>query len=527
MFVSFQDAQQVEALAADVCLVGAGVMGLALTSHLLRHSQLSVVIVEQGGLIDDPVASAVPAELNGGDVPSGTADSRAKGFGGSSRRWGGQALPFQPLDFSARAFLPSDGLWPLCHADLLCDYQLAGSFLGLSPLPFEADLWRNAMFSQWFGPSCPLELNFSKYSPIAYLASHHRALIDQSNRVTCLLNAKVMEVHVSAEGRRAEGVRLRSLEGKEACLKAKTIVLCAGGIENPRLLLASGQGQRRGLGNDHDLLGRFYQDHVGFYGARLEPLDWGLFKHLFASFLVGKQKYLPKVQLTQHQQTHHSLLNVTGNIAFEASEQSPLQAARRLGRRLRRGPDQGSPWADLRCLARSPREVLPLVASWRRGRTHLPRDARFFLMGNAESEPLAESRILLSDQRDAYGAVRPMVNWLVSERTVEALRVYFSALKTALEGAGIAQVHLSPYLTDPDSHWKERAYSLYHHMGATRMAASPRGGVVDGDSRVHGVDNLYVAGTSVLPSGSASNPSFTALALTFRLARHLASRGRP
>ena len=42
--------------------------------------------------------------------------------------------------------------------------------------------------------------------------------------------------------------------------------------------------------------------------------------------------------------------------------------------------------------------------------------------------------------------------------------------------------------------------------------------------RVHGVPNLYIAGTSVLPTGSASNPTFTALALALRLADHLASR---
>ena len=69
-----------------------------------------------------------------------------------------------------------------------------------------------------------------------------------------------------------------------------------------------------------------------------------------------------------------------------------------------------------------------------------------------------------------------------------------------------------PYLTDPTANWKERTYSLYHHMGATRMASSPREGVVDTFGRVHGLKNLYITGTSVLPTGSASNPSYTALA---------------
>lgn len=524
MFISFHETEQLDGLCADLCLVGAGVMGLALTAYLLRHSQLSILLVEQGGLIDTDALSAVPEELNSGDLPSGTLHSRAMGFGGSSRRWGGQALPFLPLDFSERSFVPGRGLWPVSHAELQPYYAMAGEFLALSPLPFEADLWRDSTLRQWFGPTRELAINFSKYSPIAYLASHLHQQIAQSPRVTCLLDAKVVELRLSPEGCVAEAVRVRSLAGKEALLKAGTTVLCGGGIENPRLLLASRQGGRLGIGNAHDLLGRYYQDHVGFYGARLEPLNWRLFQHLFASFVVGKQKYLPKLQLSEQQQISHALLNVTGNIAFEASEQSPLQAARRLVRRLRGGQGESASLADVRRLICSPLSLAPIVLSSLQGRTNLPREAQFFLMGNAESEPLPDSRILLSEQLDAYGSPKALVHWLLGDRTLEALRAYFSAAKAALEGAGIARVHLSPYLGDGQLNWKDKAYSLYHHMGATRMAANPREGVVDGHCRVHGVENLYVAGTSVLPTGSASNPTFTALALTFRLGENLASR---
>jgi len=60
-----------------------------------------------------------------------------------------------------------------------------------------------------------------------------------------------------------------------------------------------------------------------------------------------------------------------------------------------------------------------------------------------------------------------------------------------------------------------------HHMGATRMAKSPHDGVVDEQCRVHGVDNLYIAGSSVFPTSGIANPTLTLLALTFRLGDHL------
>jgi choline dehydrogenase-like flavoprotein len=58
-------------------------------------------------------------------------------------------------------------------------------------------------------------------------------------------------------------------------------------------------------------------------------------------------------------------------------------------------------------------------------------------------------------------------------------------------------------------------------MGTTRMDADPKRGVVDENCRVHGVENLYVAGCSVFPTGGTFNPTFTIVALALRLADHL------
>ena len=60
-----------------------------------------------------------------------------------------------------------------------------------------------------------------------------------------------------------------------------------------------------------------------------------------------------------------------------------------------------------------------------------------------------------------------------------------------------------------------------HHMGTTRMHSDPKKGVVDANSQVHGIANLYVAGSSIFPTYSASNPTMNSLALTLRLADRL------
>jgi choline dehydrogenase-like flavoprotein len=67
---------------------------------------------------------------------------------------------------------------------------------------------------------------------------------------------------------------------------------------------------------------------------------------------------------------------------------------------------------------------------------------------------------------------------------------------------------------------------LGHPMGTTRMSDDPATGVVDGNCRVHGVDGLFVAGGSVIPTSGHANPTLMMLALTLRLADHLLSGRR-
>ena len=132
MFIDFADTANAIDHQCDICIVGSGVIGLAITSHLLAHSQRRILLVEEGGLADTENDSAVPAEISTGDVASGVAAGRARGFGGSSRRWGGQALPFSALDLSSRPGIDPAAGWPISWEELNRYYPLADSFLGLA-----------------------------------------------------------------------------------------------------------------------------------------------------------------------------------------------------------------------------------------------------------------------------------------------------------------------------------------------------------------------------------------------------------
>lgn len=530
MFLDFHDPACQPPTRTDLCLVGAGVMGLAITQHLLARSPRQILLVEEGELDDTQAGSAVAAEINDGDLPSAVAGSRFRGFGGSSRRWGGQALPFSPLDLADRPFLPERGGWPIGWEELNRHYPAVDRFLGLSDLPFETDVWQRPEVRGRFEAGEDLELTLSKYSPHAYLAAEHREAIGRSSQVSCLFNARVATLELDAEGGWVRGVRLRNRQGRELVVAADEVVLCAGGIENARILLSTKQQPGHGVLDPAGLVGSHYHDHVGFFAAQLTPLHWRRFRHLFASFRPpGRQKYVPKLQLSDNLRQREELLAVIGNLDVQEHEHGARPSARRIYNSLRRplgsrARGEGASLKDgLRLLRAAPESIALLSSHLLERRIALPRSGRFFLMANAEAEPLPHSRLRLGNPRDAHGLERVVVEWRLSERTRLALRRYAEALREGLEGAGIASVRISDYLLDPGVDWKERAYSLYHHMGATRMASSPDRGVVDGYGQVHGIANLHVAGTSVLPTGSGSNPSYTALALALRTADHILS----
>jgi choline dehydrogenase-like flavoprotein len=89
----------------------------------------------------------------------------------------------------------------------------------------------------------------------------------------------------------------------------------------------------------------------------------------------------------------------------------------------------------------------------------------------------------------------------------------------AVREAGVG--HLDPAFPDEPSAWRRATEGGMHHMGTTRMHVAPQHGVVDESSRVHGTTNLFVAGSSVFPSGGYANPTLTIVALALRLGDHL------
>jgi choline dehydrogenase-like flavoprotein len=150
------------------------------------------------------------------------------------------------------------------------------------------------------------------------------------------------------------------------------------------------------------------------------------------------------------------------------------------------------------------------------------RFVRLELWHSIEQTPRAYNRVTLGSKRDALGYPQLEVHWQWPQEDIEQTLKAQDLMARGLERAGLGRIERvreadgSPHLARP--------VGSHHLMGTTRMHADPRHGVVDAQCQVHGVDNLYIAGSSVFPTGGYANPTLTLVALALRLADHLKSQ---
>jgi choline dehydrogenase-like flavoprotein len=510
-------------LAGEVCIIGGGAAGLTLAVELARAAVPTIVLESGYRHLDAASQALYDSDVVGFSHP-GTHNGRFRMLGGSSTRWAGQVIPLSDIDFEPRAWVADSG-WPLRRDELDPYYARACAQLGVPPFPrHPVDGW----------PKEPPLLPFDRtevepqFAALAWrrnLARIHAATLERSRHIDVVLGANVTELVTSPEDdARVCVAHARSLAGQELEVAAQQFVVCTGGIETPRLLLASNLGRRS------PLIGRCFQDHPWFY-VQLEALDERRIQALVQRPAARNLVFNTRLAMSPERQRREGLLNASA--AVIADNGPAVDSAKLLGQALRR--------ADLRPRARGAarqvlRDPLPLAAfALRKGLARLPRTSgglrevlprgkwlarpmKMYVI--CEHAPNRDSRVFLSEERDALGQRRAAVDWQLTELEFATLRRCGEIAASELERLGIARAEI---VHDPAAMSTVVGDSL-HHMGTARMAASPSAGVVDRDCRFFGLENLYVAGTAVFPTSGYANPMLTLLALTIRLGDTLGER---
>lgn len=501
----FRDARELESgdvLRADICIAGAGAAGIAMARDLIASGR-DVILLESGGLEGDEDTQALYRGPELGHEFRPLDFCRLRYFGGTTNHWAGWCRPLEDDVLAARSGIAP--AWPLGADELLPYYKRANATCGIGAYDFDARpvaerAGRSLLDLDPARVSQPL-YHFS--APPRRFGETYRAELEGAEDVRVYLHANAVEIRLSEGGGRVERLVCKTLDGSRFEVEADHVALALGGIENARLLLASRSQDPEGVGNQNDLVGRYFMEHPHLYsvGALLAPADLDL------SFYVG-----PSTVSTVDDENPQGVdvaAQPTLGISREVRDREELLPF--AGELFEIEPEDAPEAAELFSLG----AIEGLV---RRGRAFDTRIYGFTV--RAEQRPQKESRVVLTDDEDALGMPRAGLDWRIDERDRADFRRGLEILGAELARAGAGRLWMR--LDDDGLPPMTAIDGGCHHMGTTAMSADPERGVVDADCRVHGLENLYIAGSSVFPSGGYANPTLTIVALAHRLADRLA-----
>lgn len=508
--------------AHDAVIVGGGTVALLLAVLLERQGQRVVVLESGGGGFEAPAQALNDATVVG-RAHSGIAVARGRALGGTSNLWGGQLTGFVPSDFEARAGV-SDAPWPITYEDLLPWYEAVAKELHLAAALDEDAPQARKLFGGGYPDIPGFTLFLTRWLKEPAMARHFRERLQNAPGLTVLLHAHATGLDLSPDGERVSTVRVARPDGRLTAIRGQRVVLANGTIEIARLLLACAAEQPQAPWVGNPWVGAGFQDHLEMRGGRVHLLDKPRFLRTFQNIVLGGHKYQPKLRLNTGA-GGDAALQVTGYFAFESSIAEHLQHLKVLAKSMRRGalPRQGL-GELLRHLRGMGSAWLPMVVQYlRHHRIHNPADRGVWLVMHAEQLPRDDSRITLDPQRkDRFGMPLAALDWRIGgPPELRAMAAFMRRIGESLQSAGLARVEIDSLLAEEDTRALDQATDTYHQCGGARMGHHPRDGVVDRDLRVFGTNNLYVAGAAVFRTSSYANPTFTAMALTARLAERL------
>jgi choline dehydrogenase-like flavoprotein len=510
---------------ADLCIVGTGAAGIAMAVSLIG-SRHRVCVLESGGLnFEAETQDLYRGEEAGVPWVTTLDSSRARGFGGTTALWGGGCFPLEDSDFCERPWVPHSG-WPISRSDLDPWYERTRPILHLREGPLVADgTAAEAQLPFHFDPGKIIHVNGS-LSLQPRLGDVFRAELARAANIQIFLHATVVEIVTNNNASVVSEMRLRTLEGRTGRVRARYFVLACGGIENARLLLLSNSVAPRGLGNDSDLVGRFFMDHPR---ARLGLIVSDTPNRLSEPY--NRQVIVPGVPrpgepcLSPKVQEKECLLSARVRPQdYENEETLPdgVKAVREFKAGLHDGKFPGGLASVVWRMAGDLGDVLPGIYRRVRGDEVVPLH-HIVLEGFFEQAPNRDSRISLAESRDALGQRRCRLDWQLTELDTRTYRMTADIFAAELARLGLGRVRLDPWL---EANTPPPLAGAHHHLGTTRMSNDPLRGVVDANCRVHEIENLYIAGSSVFPTGGCTFPTLTIVALALRLADHLSKRLR-
>jgi len=499
-------------LRTNVCVIGSGFCG-AIIAVELATAGIDVLLLEAGSEAPD---HRLDAMLDRVDVSGGTElhFGFARQLGGASNLWAGRLAALDPIDFEQRAWVPHSG-WPLSMQDLEPWYRRAGEILGLQDSGLLAAPGHTR---PRFLSAGAIEFKLFQWANRHFNAADYlREAARRMDRLRVMMNAPVVRLCERGDAGSVETAEVALPNGKIVRVHARRFVVAAGGIQTPRLLLNSTAVRPAGIGGD--AVGRYLSTHPKANMATVILMKRVSTRHpLFSDQPSNGGTARCGVGFTAAAQREHRLLNHYVQVLPFAEYR-----ANKLFDAWRGSHAFNSPLIDRSPLISGFIPGAGKIAFEMMGRLGgMQRRARkFILRAFLDQYPNPNNRVTLSGRRDAFGMPLADVTWTFSPEDRASVIAFFELLEREMRADDVARMDYGRLRT-------AQAWPLIgihsHFMGTTRMGDDPRTSVTDRDCRIHGCDNVFVAGPSLFPAYGYANPVYTIAALSLRLAEHLKTR---
>ena len=491
----------------DLCIIGAGAAGISIALEFIKTKR-KVILLESGGLEYDQASQMLTKGYNIGQKYFPLTTVRLRYFGGTTNHWFGFCSTLDSIDFVERKWVPHSG-WPFTKEEMNPYYERAHPACDLGPNNYDLLFWekQNPAFQHLpFDKSKVITKMWQKSPPTRFGVKYRKAIVDAPN-IHLYTFANVTNIEINESGSSVTGLELKTLDGKNHRVQAKQYVLACGGIENAKVLLCSNSVMKNGVGNQNDLVGRFFMEHPHVDSAEMilagNPRMFLYYEGIFALKQFGM------LSLSEEYQRQHQLLNYSAQLIFD-----PVVTER----------DQ-----FIDSFPGDPKKILEFVEQMDKtnkeqgGKDKKENAKNYVFSTRIEQTPNPDSRIELAATKDVLGLQEVNLNWQLSELDKRTIKEANLMIGKELGRIGLGRLKLRDWLFKENSHWPHYLGGGGHHMGVTRMNNDPKKGVVDANCKVHGLPNLYVAGSSVFPTVGTANPTLTIVALAIRLADHLKS----
>lgn len=551
MFIDAESLENKTTFSADIAVVGSGPAGIVLALELAK-SGYEVALIESGRLnFSEESQELGKANYFDPKFHAPMTECTRRQLGGTSIIWGGRCLPYDPIDFEKRPYI-QDSDWPVTYEELSGYFQRACDYFFCGKSEFNIQNIPN-IEQKSIVPGLPdeevLTSTLERWSLPTNFGKEYFNDLQQSEKIKVLYGLTCTEIETNEQGNQVELLHGKTLGGKTISVKCRKYVLSGGALNTTRLLLASDRKHSGGIGNHSNLLGKFYMGHLSgdialvhfttppkdtIFGFDRDPDQIYVRRRFSFTREFLNEKQIPNIVAWLGSPkfgdpSHQNGILSSAYLALSTPILKNYLTSTAMRKTAIGKEDQGIYWAHLLNVLKDFAQTLAFIPSFGYGRYIAKRKIPALFVFSAANEyplhyhseqvPNINSTVSLSDECDAVGMRRLNINLQCTQQdidgVVQAHRYWDQHLRKHNCG------YLKYVTDDPEASVWDQAGDGFHQVGTTRMSQYPQDGVVSTNCNIHGVDNLFVASSSIFVTSGQANSTFMIVAFALRLADHL------